>query len=139
MNASPTPFDFGSLFDDGGVLLAGGTLRGWPVSELVIRTTDGRQQTIQLPPPFQAAGEESAAAIALTNYQRKIVAHFSRLPQGTRLRGHQIASDLKESSDTLRKHLAGLVATDVLDNPKDKEGYGRGPNFDAALENMDVP
>lgn len=85
------PFDFGTLFDGGGVLLTGGTLRGWPVAEFVIRTADGRQQTIQLPHP-QGKGTEPKdrnAALGqfdpetLTPMQRDVVQAIDEMLVGT--------------------------------------------------------
>ncbi len=88
--ADPPPFDFGTLFDSGGVLLTGGTLRGWPVAEFVIRTTDGRQQTIQLPQPTegQPGVEGSAAANPLapetmTPMQRDVVQAIDEMMVGS--------------------------------------------------------
>lgn len=122
----------------GDFLTAGMTYCGRTLRRVALEWEGGKLET-ELPTPAAAEDEEPPPVIALNNYQRKVVLFFADQPADTRLRGDQIAAKIKEDANTLRKHLAGLKATGVLDNDRNKDGYCRGVNFTQALDSIDVP
>lgn len=120
-DTSTSPLDLNSIEQ------TGATRFGRAIIRAVFSLEDGRSVTLDIPictePWF---GNE----LRFTTYEAIIVDLFQRHDAEARLKGTQIASLLKEELDTLKKHLAGLVRMEVLDNDRSsREGYFRGKNF----------
>jgi hypothetical protein len=131
--------------DLGDLLRTGAVLFGVRVTAVRIETADGRVQRLMLPEPT-AGGEAEAddgedappLSVELNEFQRRVVRHFAGLAPRARLRGNVLTEAVREdeSDSTARRHLAELVKLDVLTNPRDMDGYGRGPAFANALKSV---
>ncbi len=96
-----------------------------------------------LPVPLDAVpaaepGTAAPLAVELNEFQRRVVRHFAALAANARLRGNLLTEAVRddESDSTARRHLAELVKLEVLNNPRDMDGYGRGPAFASALKSV---
>jgi hypothetical protein len=127
--------------DLGDLLRTGAVLFGVRVTAVRIETADGRVQRLMLPEPAGESADGNDApplSVELNEFQRRVVRHFAGLAPRARLRGNVLADAVREdeSDSTARRHLAELVKLEVLSNPRDMDGYGRGSAFANALKSL---